>query len=83
MSTSPDVDPRAIETRIEEAISVHGRLEPGELIVHYDLVVLTRRIDDDGDEPIRRHHWARTGSDPHLSYGALRAAAKRVMYRLR
>lgn len=87
MSTRPDVDGTEIETMIDEAISVHGRLEPGEIIVHFDLVVITRRMDVDEDDPnedsIRRYHWARTGSDPHLSYAALRAQAKRIMRRLR
>lgn len=81
MSTRPETDDHAIEQSIEATIAAHGRLDPGEIIVHYDLVVVTRMIDDDA-EHIRRHHWTRTGSDPHVSYGALTAQAKRIMRKI-
>lgn len=82
MGTRPDIAPDATEELIDSAISASGRLGPSEIAVHFDLVVVTRQIDDEGVEHIRRHHWTRPGSDPHLSVGVLRAQAKRILRRI-
>jgi hypothetical protein len=82
MGTLPDTDARAVEHAIGEAITVHGRLDPGEIIVHYALVIETRRVDDSGIERIRRHAWTPDGSDPHLSYGLLAAAAEKILRKI-
>jgi hypothetical protein len=67
-----------IETMIEEALDRHGSLEPGEVVTHFDLVVETRRVDDEGVEHVRRLRWSPVGSNPHLSYGLLSAEAERI-----
>lgn len=67
---------------VMDVVADHGELDTGELVIHFDLVVETRRIDDTGHEHIRRHHWSPNGSTPHLSYGVLAAEAQRILRKL-
>jgi hypothetical protein len=66
-----------LDDAIHEIITEHGLLGPGEVAVHFDLVVSTRCYVD-GHEVVRRRHWTAVGADPHLSYGMLHAQAKQI-----
>lgn len=67
---------------MRQAVRTLGELEPGEMVVHFDLVVCTRRIDSTGTERIERRHWSTPGADPHLSYGLLHAEAGALLRQL-
>lgn len=69
----------ALQDDVLSALAANGDLEPGEVVTHFDLVVETRVIDDEGAEHIRRHHWSPLGSSPHLSFGILAAESGRIM----
>lgn len=68
-----------LEDSVIELISDQGNLRPGEVAVHFDLVVTTRWFGADGQEKIDRRHWAPRGADPHLSYGTLNAQAVKIL----
>lgn len=67
---------------VEDAVSHGDELLPGELVTHFDLVAVARRIDSAGNERFRRYRWSLPGSDPHLSAGSLRAELARVEHGL-
>lgn len=69
-----------IEQAITDNIAAHGDLDPGEVVVHFDLVVETRYVSVEGVERVNRRHWTPIGSDPHLSYGNLIAAAHKILH---
>jgi len=81
MSETPVRKPSAqkIADAVEEALQAHGGLDTGELIVHFDIVAETRRIDIDGAEHVRRRRWSTVGADMHRSYGLLAAEARRIL----
>lgn len=71
----------AFEDAVRDVINTQGGLESGEVLVHFDLVAVTRSLTNAG-ERIERRHWAPAGADPHLSYGLLNAQAKKIGKRL-
>lgn len=73
----------ALDLAIMDDVAAHGGLADGEIVVHFDLVAETRRVDLAGNEHIERYHWAPVGSDPHLSAMLLRAEAKRAWRKIR
>lgn len=72
----------ALEEAVHDLIRDHGKLIPGEVLVHFELIASTRRIDTEGTERIERRHWATPGADPHLSYGLLSSQAGQLFHRL-
>lgn len=68
----------SLEHAVVELIRERGDLAPGELVVHFDLVVCTRRMVD-GHEQIDRRRWTTGGADPHTSYGVLNAEATKIL----
>lgn len=68
----------AIEDATLDLIRASGGLEAGEVVVHFDLVAITRRVEN-GREVVGRRHWTSVGSDPHMSYAALNAEAVRLL----
>lgn len=82
MSETPvrrQLSAQRMQAAIEEALREHGGLDAGELVVHFDLVAETRRIDADGEEHTRRRRWSAVGADMHRSYGVLSAEAQRIL----
>lgn len=65
---------------VRRAIAENGGLEPGMVVVHFDLVALVREVREDR-ELVERKHWAPEGADPHLSYAVLSAQAERLLRR--
>jgi len=67
-----------LEGRVIAAMTDSDELANGEIVVHFDLVAETRRMDAAGEEHLKRHHFAIDGADPHMSWGVLQAAADKV-----
>jgi hypothetical protein len=59
---------------IEDAI--RATVPEGEIVIHYDLVVTTRLINDPGRG--RTHRYSTPGSDPEISLGKLTAETDRL-----
>jgi acyl-coenzyme A synthetase/AMP-(fatty) acid ligase len=67
----------SLEQAVADLIRECGALEPGEIVVHTELIACTRRIVGDR-ERIERRRWSTPGADPHLSYGVLNAEAAKI-----
>ena len=78
MGPGPDTRLGELERRVIEAMTDTDAIGAGEIVVHFDLVAETRRMDDRGEEHLKRHHFAIDGADPHMSWGVLQAAADAV-----
>lgn len=72
----------SLEHALRDNLRQFGGLRPNELVTHFELVVQTRRVDDDGIERSERYHWAPIGSDWHMSYGILEAQAQEILQRI-
>jgi len=70
----------SLEQAVVDLIREHGNLAPGEIVVHFDLIACTRRIDG-ALERIERRRWTTVGADPHTSYGLLHAEAAKIRTR--
>ena len=71
----------AVQDLIETGLRRCGAIGPDEVIMHFDLVTLVRRMDDEGVHG-RREHWCPPGAEPHLSESCLRNQARRIADRL-
>ena len=84
MTTTHHTPPECIVLRgaalhqVEEAI--RSSIDPGEIVIHFDLIVETRY--GDGARKIRFRRFTTPGSDPLLSLGLLDAAIGRLRRRL-
>ncbi len=71
-----------IECAVISALNAGGVVSQREIVTHVEIVAVVRSIDADGHERFDRRTWCPRGADPHMRYGVLAAAAKRLKRRL-
>ncbi len=75
---APDTADARMECAVIGALTACGVVQQCEIVTHVEVVALVRSIDDTGHDRFDRRTWCPPGADPHMRYGVLAAAAKRL-----